>query len=186
MPSFIGQLRGLPKSSVVVRNVCSSAVRRGVGIAQWLDSFSLRPCGLRDFALGWYRVKSFRRSWVKVSGSRRRECAAYSHAYLSGEIRVGDMMDPEGVCNPIMGLPMVFQGEEGGTSVAYGPILGIESLSGSPSSKMIWRRSECARLLGRGGDDGGARFGDFSRVEGDDGAIARIFTRVGACADELR
>ena len=54
---------------------------------------------------------------------------------------------------------------------------------------MIWRRSDCARLLERGGDDGGARFGDVSRVEGlygDDGATARIFTRVGACADELR
>jgi len=99
---------------------------------------------------------------------------------------VGDMIDPEGVCNPIMGLPMVFQGEEGGTSVAYGPCLGRESLSGSPSTKMIWRRSDCARLLGHGGDDGGARFGDVLRVEGGNGATARIFTRVGACADELR
>jgi hypothetical protein len=123
---------------------------------------------------------------VKVSGSRRRKCAAYSHAYLSGEIRVGDMTYPEGVCTPIMVLPMVFQGEEGGTSVAYGLGLGRESLSGSPSSKMICKRSDCARLLGRGGDDGGARFGDVSRKEGDDEASARIFTRVGACADELR
>ena len=31
--SVIGQLRGLPKSSVVVRSVCSKAIRRRVGIA---------------------------------------------------------------------------------------------------------------------------------------------------------
>ena len=52
MPSVIGQLRGLPKSSVVVWNVVSIAVRSWVGIAQWLDSFSFLPCGLRDLALG--------------------------------------------------------------------------------------------------------------------------------------
>ena len=51
-PSVIGQLRGLPKSSVVVWKVLSSAERRGVRIAQWLDNLSLRPCGLRDLALG--------------------------------------------------------------------------------------------------------------------------------------
>ena len=53
---------------------------------------------------------------MKVSGYGRRECAAYSHAYLSGEIRVGDMIDPEGVCNPIIGLTMVFQGGRVGPS----------------------------------------------------------------------
>jgi len=52
IPLVIGQLRGLPKSSVVERNVCSNALRRRVGIAQWLDSFSFRTCGLRDLALG--------------------------------------------------------------------------------------------------------------------------------------
>ncbi len=52
MPSDIEQLSGLPKSSEVVRNVDSTAERRGVGIAQWLANFSERPCGLRDFALG--------------------------------------------------------------------------------------------------------------------------------------
>ena len=51
MPSDIEQLSGLPKSSEVVRNVDSIAKRRGVGIAQWLVSFSEHPCGLRDFAL---------------------------------------------------------------------------------------------------------------------------------------
>jgi hypothetical protein len=39
-PSVIGQLRGLPKSSVVVRNVLSIAPRRAGGMAQWFVSFS--------------------------------------------------------------------------------------------------------------------------------------------------
>ena len=52
MPSVIGQLRGLPKSSVVVWNVCSNAVRSEGEIAQWLANLSVRPCGLSDIALG--------------------------------------------------------------------------------------------------------------------------------------
>ena len=52
IPSVIEQLRGLPKSSVVVWNVCSSTKRRGGGITPWLVSLSLRPYGLRDLALG--------------------------------------------------------------------------------------------------------------------------------------
>jgi hypothetical protein len=39
-PSVIGQLRGLPKSSVVVRNVLSIASRRVGGMAQWFVSLS--------------------------------------------------------------------------------------------------------------------------------------------------
>ena len=35
MPSVIGQLRGLPKSSMVVWNVCSNAMRSVGGVAQW-------------------------------------------------------------------------------------------------------------------------------------------------------
>ena len=61
-PSVIEQLRGLPKSSVVVWNVYSIAVRRVGGIAQWLVNLSLRPCGLRDLAPGWYRASNLRRS----------------------------------------------------------------------------------------------------------------------------
>ena len=64
-PSVIGQLRGLPKSSVVVWNVCSNAMRSEGGIAQWLVKFSLRPCGLRDLARGWYRGMSCGQSLVK-------------------------------------------------------------------------------------------------------------------------
>ena len=55
---------------------------------------------------------------MKSSGGRLRECAAYSQAYLSGEIRVGDMTVPMGVWSPIIFLPMVFHGEEGGTKEA--------------------------------------------------------------------
>jgi hypothetical protein len=52
------------------------------------------------------------------------------------------MAVPVGVWSPIMFLPMLFQGEEGGAREAYGPGLGKESLSGSPPSKTMWERSE--------------------------------------------
>ena len=52
IPSVIEQLSGLPKSFIVVWNVCFIAARRKGGIAQWLVNLSLRPCGLRDLALG--------------------------------------------------------------------------------------------------------------------------------------
>ena len=50
------------------------------------------------------------------------------------------MAAPVGVWSPIMFLPMVFQGAEGGTEEAYGPGLDKESLSRSPSSRTMWRR----------------------------------------------
>jgi hypothetical protein len=121
---------------------------------------------------------------VKFSGCLRRECAACSHAYLSGEIRVGEMTAPVGVWSPIMCLPKLFQGEDGGTREAYGPDLGIESLSGSPSSRTIWRRGECGLLVGRAGDEGACIRG--ASRGGDAGHIAGFVVRVGACADELR
>ena len=49
---------------------------------------------------------------------RRRECAAYIHAYLSGEIKVGDMTVPVGVCIPIICFTVEFHGEKGGTMEA--------------------------------------------------------------------
>jgi hypothetical protein len=52
------------------------------------------------------------------------------------------MAAPVGMWSPIMFLPMVFQGAEGGTEEAYGPDMGKESLSGSPSSITMWRRLE--------------------------------------------
>ncbi len=38
--------------------------------------------------------------------------------YLSGEIKVGDMTVPLGVCIPIIFLPVVSHGEKGGTREA--------------------------------------------------------------------
>ena len=55
---------------------------------------------------------------MKSSEGRRRECDAYSHAYLSGEIKIGNMTIPLGGCIPIICLPVVFHGEEGGTREA--------------------------------------------------------------------
>jgi hypothetical protein len=52
IPSVIEQLSGLPKSSVVVWNVRYIVVLRRGEIAHWLVNLSLRPCGLRDLALG--------------------------------------------------------------------------------------------------------------------------------------
>ena len=81
---------------------------------------------------------------------------------------------PEGVWSPIMCLPMLFEGEEGGTREAYDLGLGRESLSGSPSSKTMWRRSECARLVERAGDDGGVGVLVVSLEEGEMLGIPRV------------
>ncbi len=58
-----------------------------------------------------------------------------------------------------MYLLTLFHGDVGGTMDAYGLDLGMESLSGSPSSSIIWRRSLCGRLGGRVGMMGDARRG---------------------------
>ncbi len=71
----------------------------------------------------------------------RCERALCSQANLSGEIIVGEMIFPVGVMTPIMSRPIWFHGDVGGTKDVYGSCLGMESLSGSPSSNMIWRRS---------------------------------------------
>ncbi len=55
---------------------------------------------------------------MKFSEGRWRECAAYSYAYLSREIKVGDIIVPMGVFSPIICLPVVFHEEEGGTKEA--------------------------------------------------------------------
>ena len=62
----------------------------------------------------------------------------------------------------------------------------MESLSGSPSSIIIWRRSLCGRLGQRAGNDGGfpSRWSPL-RV-GVEGATACDLMRVGAFAAELR
>jgi hypothetical protein len=74
---------------------------------------------------------------MKPSGCARCEWALWSHAYLSGEMRVGEMIFPVGVWTPIMSLPKRFHGDVGGTRDVYGSGLGMESRFGSPSSSMI-------------------------------------------------
>jgi hypothetical protein len=56
-----------------------------------------------------------------------------------------------------MSMSILFHGDVGGTRDAYGHGLGMESLSGSPSSSSIWRRSLYGHLGGRAGDEGDAR-----------------------------
>jgi hypothetical protein len=52
IPSDMEQLRGLPKSSLLDRNVCFNACCSVGMVAQWLASLSLRPWGFKDLALG--------------------------------------------------------------------------------------------------------------------------------------
>jgi len=52
IPPIMEQLRRLPNSFVVVRNLLSSACCVVDGIAQRLASLSWRPCGLWDLARG--------------------------------------------------------------------------------------------------------------------------------------
>ena len=85
----------------------------------------------------------------------RDRCIACNHAYLSGEMRVGDIAAHVGMCTPVMHFLMVFHGEVGGTKKAYGPCRVLDSLSGSLSSVTIWRKPLCARRGNRVGEDGG-------------------------------
>ncbi len=85
-----------------------------------------------------------------------------------------------------MFLPMLFHGEEGGTREAYGPVLGMESLSESTSSFIMRRRSDCARRAGRAREEGGACRVVCSLLGEGAWFEARVFVRVGACDNELR
>ena len=93
------------------------------------------------------------------------------------------MTVPDGVWTPIKSLTRRFHGDVGETIVAYGHGMGMESLSRSPSSSIIWRRSLCVRLVGRAGEDG--RCPPFRLPLGGEegGTAALILARVGACAD---
>ncbi len=51
-PPDMEQLRGLTKSSGLVRNVRSGSCWTVGGVAQWLASLSMRSCEFRDLALG--------------------------------------------------------------------------------------------------------------------------------------
>jgi hypothetical protein len=72
----------------------------------------------------------------------RRACAAWSHAYLSEETRVGDIAAPDGSCTSIMSLPWVLQGDVVGTSEVYVLWRGAKSRSELPSSVIICRSYE--------------------------------------------
>jgi hypothetical protein len=96
------------------------------------------------------------------------------------------MIYPDGVWTPIMSLPTLFHGDVGGTRDTYSHDLGMESLSGSPSSRIIWRKSLCGRLSGRAGDKGGCPL-CWCPLGREVGRAAEFnLVRVGACADELR
>jgi hypothetical protein len=84
-----------------------------------------------------------------------------------------------------MFLPILFHGDVGGTREAYGTCMGSESLSRSPSSFNMWRRSLWARRVGRVGEDRGARL-RCSPLGGErEGVVPRILARFGACPDDL-
>ncbi len=99
---------------------------------------------------------------------------------------MGEMTNSDGVWTPIMYLPIMFHGDVGETRDTYGPDLGMETLSRSPSSRIIWRRSLCGRLGGRAEDDGGCP-PCWCPLGGEVGRTSALnLKRVGACADELR
>ena len=85
-----------------------------------------------------------------------------------------------------MSLPILFHGDVGGTKDAYSHDLGMESLFGSPSSNIIWRRLLCGRLGGQAGDDGGCMSCRLPLGGEVGSATARNLMRVGECADVLR
>ena len=74
------------------------------------------PWGLTASALGWYLSIKLWRSWRKSVPWFRRECAAWSHAYLCGEMSVGEVAAPVGLWIPIISVPSVFHGDVVGTS----------------------------------------------------------------------
>ncbi len=74
---------------------------------------------------------------MRASSRARCEWVTWSHSYLSEETRVGEMTVPEGVWTLIVFLPRRFHEDVGGGRDVYGPALGMESLFGSPFSRMI-------------------------------------------------
>ena len=80
----------------------------------------------------------------------------------------------------------MFHGEVGGAKEGYGPGLGMESLSESPSTVTIWRRWVCGRRGWRAGDVGGVWSRGTPVGSGSGEEWAYLMVRVGACTDELR
>jgi hypothetical protein len=123
---------------------------------------------------------------MKPPSRARCEWALWSHAYLLGEMRVGEIIFLIGVWTMIMSLPKRFHGDVGGTRDVYGSGLGMDFRSRSPSFSMIGGKSSCERREGRGGEEGGCLPFRLPLVGDVGGAATLRFVRVGACADELR
>jgi len=85
-----------------------------------------------------------------------------------------------------MYLPWVFHGKVCDTKEVYCLGLGIESLSESPTTVTMWRRSLCNHRGWRAGDAGGgcSRFPPL--LGGGEEECLPLVMRVGAYADELR
>ena len=109
------QLKGLANSSVLVWNVRSISRCSNGGVAHWLTGLYFLYWGLRDSALGWYRIRRLCRSLRKSEPGVRRECETCSHAYLWGVTSVGEVADPLGLWTPIMPIPKLFYEDEAGT-----------------------------------------------------------------------
>jgi len=72
-------------------------------------------------------------------------CWWCSESYLSGEMRVDEVVAPDGRWVPILWVPVMFHDVFGGTNMVYAEVCGWESLSRSLSAssmvqdKGIWR-----------------------------------------------
>ena len=97
IPGSMEQLRGLAKISDCDRNVSYMTLCSSGGVAHWLAGLYFLPLGLKVSALGWYLSIRLWRSWRKSVPWYRPECVAWSHAYLCGEMSVGDVADPVGL-----------------------------------------------------------------------------------------
>ena len=81
-------------------------------------------------------------------------CWEYSHAYLSADMRVGEIVVPVWQCTPIICVLSLFQGVFGCTRDVYGAFRWRESLSGSLSLSSM-RHVLGMGLLGSFGGDRG-------------------------------
>jgi len=123
---------------------------------------------------------------MKSVGLSSREWASWSHSsYLSGEMRLGDIVAHERVWNPIMFQPMIFQGAVGALGRRMVPASGwIPYLGPLPPSQYGGGRFGLGGWVGLGsGKDGGRRLRGSPLGGGSGEAGAHLLLRVGACAD---
>ena len=101
-------------------------------------------CGLRSFVRGWYLVISRPRYWMKTDDGLRRSCIVY----ISGEMRVGDITTPDGVCNPIMAFLWVLHGD---VVVGTSSLSDINFISGStPHIFATWNKKRLSTSVAHG------------------------------------